>query len=97
MRSPLSRRARDLALLALALLMALALPGCILPVPLSRSYDDPYNAPLPDEPAPPSMRPDEEECVRTHAGCRDLCKSDRDCDDAQICYESRCVSAPTAP
>ncbi len=70
-------------------LLLLFVSGCVT-TPLSRSYDDPYNAPLPNEEAPPSIRPDEEACLR-EGMCEELCTEDRDCNDGQICYKSKCV------
>lgn len=77
--------------LLLAGVLALFLTACTIPTPLSRSYDDPYNSPTPDEVGPSSTRPDEEECIRTNS-CAGLCKSDRDCEDDEFCYQSQCVS-----
>jgi len=78
----------------LILLTALAcVTGCTLPTPLSRSYDDPYNAPLPNEPPPPSLSKHEEECIRTN-NCKSVCVSDEDCEGEDICYKSQCIPPP---
>ena len=67
--------------------------GCTLPTPLSRSYDDPYNAPLPNETTPPSLSEREEDCIRTN-NCRAVCVSDEDCEGEKICYKSQCIDPP---
>ncbi len=79
------------SLLTLGLALAFA-TSCSAPSPLSRSYDDPWNTPLPNEVAPTSYTPAEEDCIRTNsAGCDGLCASDSDCDEDDACFEGRCI------
>ena len=85
-------------------ILFLILSWCIFPlggcwsVPLSRSYDDPYNAPLPNETAPPSVQgTPSEACTRDPFSCgpqnsvHNACVKDKDCEEDEICYKGTCM------
>jgi hypothetical protein len=95
---------------SLTLALAVAFTGaCFTGAPLSRSYDDPWNAPLPNEDGPTTLTPAEEECVRTNSpGCvqettgsrrKDgMCDADADCvHDGDVCYQRRCIPRSELP
>lgn len=73
-----------------ALTLTLVCVSCVT-VPLSRSYDDPYNTPLPNETAPPSVQGQQEQCTRDPLSCEVDCVKDKDCQEDEICYKGTCI------
>ena len=88
------------ACLGLALTLAALSPGCWA-TPLSRSHNDPFASPYPDEIAPPTITAQEEACARDPINsCRQLeCVQQADCAEGMVCRDSLCVkpAASTLP
>lgn len=87
----------SLLVLHILVLCSAALTGC-WSVPLSRSYDDPYNTPLPNETAPPSIQgTPSETCTRNPLSCgphntlTNACAKDKDCKEDETCYKGTCM------
>lgn len=72
------------------LFSCMALTSCVA-TPLSRSYDDPYNAPLPNEPAPPTLNAAQSNCIRDSLSCDVACVKDKDCKEDEACHRGTCI------
>lgn len=76
------------------ILFALCTLSSCTTTPLSRSYDDPYNSPLPNETAPPSLSSQQEQCTRDPIGCEaytSMCQKDKDCEKDEVCSRNVCT------
>ncbi len=89
------RHAR-LTQVTLAGAMVLLCTGCFA-TPLSRSYDDAYNAPLPNEVPPPTLNQPQIDCSRNPHDCDLNCVEDKDCKDGEICYQNVCMVGDAPP